>query len=94
MFKGRTAVITGGASGIGRATALLLKRLGATVMVGDRQKPEAGDGFLYSPCDVTDVKNIEGLMAEAVNKMGSVNLWCVRVCRVSDYLGTYAYMHA
>lgn len=68
-------MITGGASGIGRATALLLKRMGATVMVGDRQKPPDGDGLLYSPCDVADVQNMEALMAEAVNKMGNVNLW-------------------
>ena len=32
-LAGRAAVVTGGASGIGRATSLMLKKLGATVMV-------------------------------------------------------------
>lgn len=49
--------------------------MGATVMVGDQQKPADGDAFLYMPCDVTDVKSVEGLMTEAVSKMGNVNMW-------------------
>ena len=84
FFKGKTAVVTGGASGIGRATAVLLKRLGATVMVGDRQKPAAADGLLYAPCDVAAVADIERLLTGAVNQMGHVDLWygrrCCRTC--------------
>ena len=34
-LQGRTAIVTGGASGIGRATALLLAQHGAQVFVGD-----------------------------------------------------------
>ena len=34
-LQGKTAIITGGASGIGRATALLLAREGAAVTVAD-----------------------------------------------------------
>ena len=84
FFKGKTAVVTGGASGIGRATAVLLKRLGATVMVGDRQKPAAADGLLYAPCDVAEVADLEGLLTGAVSQMGHVDLWygrrCCRTC--------------
>ena len=49
--------------------------MGAIVMVGDREKPAEGDGLLYRQCDVTDVESIEGLMTEAVGKMGHVNMW-------------------
>jgi NAD(P)-dependent dehydrogenase (short-subunit alcohol dehydrogenase family) len=80
FFKGKKAVVTGGASGIGRATAVLLKRLGATVMVGDRQKPAAADGLLYAPCDVADVADLEGLLTGAVSQMGHVDLWYGRCC--------------
>ena len=34
-LAGRTIIVTGGASGIGRATALLLARAGARVLIGD-----------------------------------------------------------
>ena len=49
--------------------------MGATVMVGDRQRPADGDGLLYASCDVTDVADIEGLMSAAVSKMGNVDMW-------------------
>ena len=74
-LAGRAAVVTGGASGIGRATSLMLKKLGAAVMVGDRQKPPDADGMLYTPCDVADVGDMEGLLDEAVRKMGKMDIW-------------------
>ena len=47
-LQDRTIIVTGGASGIGRATALLLAREGAKVLIGDvdgkeaaRQRPRA-----------------------------------------------------
>ena len=41
-LAGQTAIVTGGASGIGRATCLSLARLGAAVVVVDRHQQIAG----------------------------------------------------
>jgi NAD(P)-dependent dehydrogenase (short-subunit alcohol dehydrogenase family) len=65
----RTAVITGGSSGIGRATALLLARSGARVFVGDyapREENQAAFGELGSPswpatCHEADVSSLVDL---------------------------------
>jgi hypothetical protein len=53
-------------------------RMGATVMVGDREKPAATDGLLYTPVDVTNIKDMESLAAEALSKMGSIDMWCTQ----------------
>ena len=71
-FEGKRAVVTGAASGIGRATALRLANEGAFVLVGDID--EAGGAALaemsggqiaFQRCDVTDAGQIESLMATA-----------------------------
>ncbi|PAX08022.1 SDR family NAD(P)-dependent oxidoreductase [Sphingomonas lenta] len=71
-FEGKRAVVTGGASGIGRATALRLAEEGAHVLVGDVD--EAGgealtaqsDGRIaFRRCDVTDAAELEALVAAA-----------------------------
>jgi 2-hydroxycyclohexanecarboxyl-CoA dehydrogenase len=80
-------VVTGGASGIGRATALLLARRGAKVFVGDVNRAtgaaieaEAGEEGLaiaYRPLDVTKPDSIEafvdGVHAEVGCLDGLVN---------------------
>jgi 2-hydroxycyclohexanecarboxyl-CoA dehydrogenase len=76
-MQGRTVIVTGGASGIGRATALLLAREGASVFVGDVD--EAGGratvaegvserlAIEYRPLDLTDPVSIE-VFAAAVHE--------------------------
>jgi NAD(P)-dependent dehydrogenase (short-subunit alcohol dehydrogenase family) len=52
-FQGLVAVVTGGASGIGAATARLLQARGANVAIFDRNTDSAPDGVLALRCEVT-----------------------------------------
>lgn len=69
-FKGKRAVVTGGASGIGRATAIRLADEGAEVWIGDLDA-DGGEataaliGGHFRRCDVSEVAQIEALMIEA-----------------------------
>ena len=71
-FAGKRAVVTGGASGIGRATALRLADEGASVIVADIDD-EAGDALAaasdgriaFRHTDVTQADQIEALMQAA-----------------------------
>jgi 2-keto-3-deoxy-L-fuconate dehydrogenase len=70
-FAGLTALVTGGASGIGLATARLLAARGARVAVLDRAKAEPGpDEDLYPVvADVTDDAAIRAAVAEAARAL-------------------------
>lgn len=53
-FTGKTAIITGGASGIGRAAALLLREEGAQVVVTDLAEPDPSDSLMFIRHDIAD----------------------------------------
>jgi NAD(P)-dependent dehydrogenase (short-subunit alcohol dehydrogenase family) len=80
-FTGKTAVITGAASGIGRATALLFAADGATVIAADID--EAGGAELaatsngtihFQRTDVCNVDDIKALMDFAAAKTGGIDV--------------------
>ena len=73
-FSGLVAVITGGASGIGAATADLLRRRGAQVSILDRDITNAPDGVLAIAADVTDAATIEHAISSVVAQLGSLDI--------------------
>jgi NAD(P)-dependent dehydrogenase (short-subunit alcohol dehydrogenase family) len=67
----RTAVVTGGSSGIGRATAILLAQHNARVFVGDIALSQANvefetQGITQLPCDVRQESDVSALVDQAV----------------------------
>ncbi|HWB08154.1 MAG TPA: SDR family oxidoreductase [Pirellulales bacterium] len=79
-LSGRVAVITGGASGIGRATALVLAREGAKVWVGDIQLHDenvpafASLGITQLTCDVRSEADIVRLVKAAEEGGGRLDV--------------------
>lgn len=71
-FAGLVAVVTGGASGIGAATADLLAARGARVAVLDRS--DATGGHLGIRCDVTDRAAVDAAVGAVVNRLGGLDV--------------------
>lgn len=79
-FSGKSVVVTGAASGIGRATTLLFAREGATVFAADLNLSGAeavareGDNIIPVACDVCDVAQIKALMDLAAKTCGGIDV--------------------
>jgi 2-keto-3-deoxy-L-fuconate dehydrogenase len=73
-FDGMAAVVTGGASGIGAATARTLLERGAHVAVLDLRTDGAPEGSLAVACDVTDTGQVEASIAQAVAELGGLDV--------------------
>jgi NAD(P)-dependent dehydrogenase (short-subunit alcohol dehydrogenase family) len=73
-FDGLVALVTGGASGIGAATARLLRDRGAAVAVLDRDPGGAPDGTLALACDVSDADAVDRAVATAADRLGGVDV--------------------
>ena len=84
LLEGKTAIITGGASGIGRAAALRFAEEGANVAVGDideeagretqRLVEDSGGSALFVPTDVSKAVDAERLVREAVSAFGALHV--------------------
>jgi len=78
-LEGRTAVITGGCSGIGLATVRRFATEGALVVIGDLDDAQGKDlatevGGAFVHCDVTDADEVAELFATAQREFGSVDV--------------------
>jgi NAD(P)-dependent dehydrogenase (short-subunit alcohol dehydrogenase family) len=80
----KRALITGGASGIGRATALLFAREGAAVAVADLDETggqavaqtiaDEGGQVIFVPCDVTRAADCQRAVRLAVEELGGLDV--------------------
>lgn len=83
-FTDKVALITGGASGIGRATAVAFGAAGAKVVVADRNSAggeetvgmvnAAGGEATFIACDVTQAEAVESLVDGTVNAYGRLDI--------------------
>lgn len=84
LLEGKTAVITGAGSGVGRASSLTFAREGATVVCADvavewaeetvRLVEETGGTAIVAPCDVTDESQVADAIATAVTTFGRLDV--------------------
>ena len=86
MFSldGHTAIVTGGASGIGLATARMLGTAGANVVVADLDDVagteavddlrESGVGAQFVRTDVAEADEVEALVEAATTRFGSIEI--------------------
>ncbi|MDN5766430.1 MAG: SDR family oxidoreductase [Humibacillus sp.] len=88
-LQGHVAVITGGASGIGQASANLFAAEGAAVVIGDLAEPDAaaaaaqitaaGGRAVGVAVDVTDEASLAALVETAVTTFGRLDVMCNHV---------------
>lgn len=84
VFKGKTIVITGGGTGLGRSMGKYLLQLGANLVITSRKKDvleraatelmkETGGQVLAVPCDVRKYEEIENVLNETEKLFGAIH---------------------
>ncbi|MGH8981859.1 MAG: SDR family NAD(P)-dependent oxidoreductase [Acidimicrobiales bacterium] len=80
-FQGATAVVTGGASGIGRGMAAVFREVGCNVVLADRDETSLEEAAadldaLAVPTDVTDPTSVAALAKRTMAAFGAVHIVC------------------
>lgn len=83
-LKGKVAIVTGGASGIGKASAILLAEAGADIAIGDFKPEEAekvaaeirkiGSKAIVVPCNVLNDDDLINLVDTTLDKLGAIHI--------------------
>jgi sorbose reductase len=83
-LTGKKALVTGGASGIGKACAIGMARAGADVAIVDINEETArqtvktiqslGRVAIFVPCDVSDVSQVDAAVDEVANSLGRLDI--------------------
>ena len=83
-LEGKTIIVTGGGTGLGKSMSHYLSELGAQVVITSRKldvlektaqemSKSTGNSVLPLKCDVRNVEDVEGVMAKTIETFGSFN---------------------
>ena len=72
--SGKTAIVTGASSGIGKASAEALARAGFTVFGTSRRPSNGYNGVTMVPCDVTDDASVKALVSTVLSQTGRIDV--------------------
>ncbi len=96
LIEGKSAIVTGGASGLGLATVRKLHSLGAKVLIADLNQEagkalehELGEGTLFVETDVTQETSVKRAVELAVKRHGGIHLLvnCAGIAIAEKILG-------
>lgn len=84
-LRGKTIVVTGGGTGLGKSMSIYFSELGANVVIASRKldvlevtakeiENKTGNSVLPLSCDVRDIAGVEQLLAASVAKFGQVDV--------------------